>query len=181
MRPTFAIAPNFQMTGGWQERLLLPEAAGWRGPLDAEVAAFAPQAADAQTNLMFTLPAHLRQRFWAMLSEQAAEGTGDFIAFADDMRQLLDFKMLKLPADAAFELVLQDPRGEVDGTGLWALANFGEEAVLLEWPGVRLRLAPGEGCRFAGALPHIVPPEGEEDPNVLVAIRTGAETLPSQN
>ena len=52
------------------------------------------------------------------------------------------------------------------------LVNFGDEPLLLDWPGVRLRLGPGEGCRLdPRSPPGIVPPA--EEPNVMVAIRQG--------
>ncbi|MGZ8395818.1 MAG: hypothetical protein ACXWVB_04035 [Rhodoplanes sp.] len=71
-----------------------------------------------------------------------------------------------------FELLVQDGSGQVDATGLWALVNLGEEPVVLDWTDVRLRLSPGEGCRIPANLrPVIVPPT--EEPNVLVAIRSG--------
>ena len=117
-----------------------------------------------------------------MLSEQAAEGDGDFVAFADEMRRFLAFKELPPPADAVFELLVQDASGQVDASGLWALVNLGEEPVVLAWPELRLRLSPGEGCRVAAGLPpDVVPPAEEpEEPNVLVAIRSGpaARSLP---
>lgn len=174
MRPTFAIARDFHFGGGWGDRLLVAEGDGWRAPHEEEIATLMAQVPDAdRAALLFVTPAHLRASFWAMLSEQAAEGTGDFVTFSDDMRQFLAFKELSPPADAVFELLVQDAGGEVDAAGLWALINFGDDPVLLAWPGVRLRLSLGEGCRIDADLPPGVVPPAEE-PNVLVAIRTGA-------
>ena len=173
MRPAFAVAPNFHLLAGWSDRLLVAEVAGWRGPRDGELAGLVAQ--ESQTDgavLLFTVPAHMRGRFWDMLGEQAAEGTGDFVAFAGDVRQFLDFKALPPPGDAVFDLLVQDAGGTVEITALWGLVNFGEEPLLLEWPDVRLRLDPGEGCRIDPANPpSIVPPE---EPNVMMAIRLGA-------
>jgi len=173
MRPTFAIAPNFQSDGGWTDRLLVAEGDGWRAPRDDELAALVAETPRTEgTNCLFVIPGHLRARFWAMLSEEAAEGTGDFVDFADEMRQFLAFKDLPPPADAVFELLVQGAGGEVDTAGLWSLINFGDEPVLLAWPAVRLRLNPGEGCLLdAGFPPGVVPPA--EEPTVLLAIRTG--------
>ena len=54
---------------------------------------------------------------------------------------------------------------------VWALINFGEEPVVLAWPGLRLRLDTGEGFRaVAGSPPEVVAPVTDEL-NVLVAIR----------
>ena len=182
MRPAFAIAANFHLDGGWLDRLLVPEGVDWRAPREAELAGLVTEAQQADgVALLFVTPGHLRTRFWTMLSQQAAEGTGDFIAFADDLRQFLDFKALPPPQDAVFELLVQDASGQVDATGLWALVNFGEETVVLDWRDVRLRLSPGEGCRIPADLsPGIVPPT--EEPNVLLAIRSGpaAQSLSSE-
>ena len=73
--------------------------------------------------------------------------------------------------DACLSFV-QDVGGEVDTARLWSLVNFGDEPLLLAWPGVRLRLDPGGGCRLnAGLPPGVVPPA--EEPTVLLVIRTG--------
>ena len=171
MRPAFAIAPNFHLGGGWLDRLLLAGAEGWRAPREDEVAALVaePPSTDV-TALLFALPAHLRARFWDMLGEEAAEGTGDFVSFAADLRQFLAFKELPPPADTVFDLLVQDVGGAVDPAGLWGLINFGDEPLLLAWPDVRLRLSPGEGCRVdQRSPPGVVPPA--EEPNAMVAIR----------
>jgi len=65
--------------------------------------------------------------------------------------------------------------------GLWALVNFGDEPLLLDWAHVRLRLGPGEGCRLdPRSLPGVAPPA--EEPNVMVAIRqsSAAEGRPAR-
>ena len=126
-------------------RRWLARAARWPKLSDACVAE-APR--HRWRGLLFAIPAHMRARFWDMLGEQAAEGTGDFITFAADLRQFLVFKELPPPADATFDLLVQDAGGAVDPAGLWALVNFSDEPLLLDWPGVRLRLGPGEGCRI---------------------------------
>ena len=173
MRPAFAIASNFHVSGGWLDRVLVAPNEGWRAPREDELAALVAEAPRTDgAALLFAIPAHMRARFWTMLSEQAAEGTGDFIAFAADMRQFLVFKELPPPADAVFELLAQDAGGKVNAAGLWALVNFGDEPLHLDWPGVRLRLGPGEGCRIDPSCPPGVVPPAEE-PNVMVAIRHG--------
>jgi len=182
MRPAFAIAPNFHLDGGWADRLLIAANEGWRAPREDEIAALVADAAHADVaTLLFAFPVHMRARFWDMLGEEAAEGTGDFVAFAAEVRQFLAFKELPPPPDALFELLIQDASGEVDVAGLWALTNFGEEPLLLDWPDVRLRLAPGEGCRIDPRCPPGVIPPAEE-PNAMVTIRQGsaAQTLPLQ-
>ena len=124
--------------------------------------------------LLFAIAAHMRARFWDMLGEEAAEGSGDFVTFAADLRQFLAFKELPPPAAATFDLLVQDVGGAVDPAGLWGLINFSDEPLLLDWPGVRLRLGPGEGCRVDPRYPPpgVVAPADE--PNVMVAIREGA-------
>ena len=174
MRPAFAIAANFHLGGGWSDRLLVAEGQGWRAPREDELAGLVPQAPGTEaTALLFVIPAHMRASFWDMLREEAAEGTGEFVTFAADLRQFLAFKELPPPADATFDLLVQDVNGAVDPAGLWGLVNFGEEPLLLHWPGVRLRLAPGEGGRLDSRCPPDVVPPAEE-PNVIVAIRQGS-------
>ena len=173
MRPTFAIAANFHSSGGWMDRLLVPEGVGWRAPREDELAVLVAETPHADgVACLFVIPGHLRAKFWDMLGEEAAEGTGDFVSFAEEMRQFLAFKELPPPADAVFELLVQDVGGEVDTAGLWSLLNLDDEPLLLAWPGIRLRLDPGTGCRFdTGFPPGVVPPT--EEPNVLLVIRTG--------
>jgi len=173
MRPTFAIAANFQSSGGWMDRLLVAEGNGWRAPREDELAALVAETPHADgVACLFVIPGHLRAKFWAMLDQEAAEGTGDFVSFADEMRQFLAFKELPPPADAVFELLVQDVGAEVDTAGLWALINFSDEPVLLAWPGVRLILSPGGSCRLDTGFPlGVVPPL--EEPAALLAIRIG--------
>ena len=174
MRPAFAFAPNFHMSGGWLDRLLVAGGVGWRAPGEDELSPLVAQAPSADgAVLLFTMPAHMRSRFWAMLNEQATEGTGDFITFAADIRQFLTFKDLPPPDEAAFELLIQETGGEVNAAGLWGLVNFGEEPLLLGWPDVRVRLDPGEGCRL-GPLAHPAVVVPADEPNAMVAIRMEA-------
>ena len=51
---------------------------------------------------------HMRTRFWAMLDEEAVEGSGDFVYFSDDLAEFLTFKDLPPPKDAVCELILQN-------------------------------------------------------------------------
>jgi hypothetical protein len=171
MRATFAIASNFQCSGGWLDRLLVAEGDGWRAPRDAELAGLVAEEPRMDgAACLFVIPAHMSASFWAMLSEEAAAGAGDFLAFVDELSRFLAFKELSPPDGAMFELLVQDAGGTVDAADLWALVNLGEEPVLLAWPELRLRLSPREGCRIAAnSFPSVVPPA--EEPNVLVAIR----------
>jgi hypothetical protein len=182
MRPAFAVAPDFHLGGAWLDRLLVAGDEGWRAPHEDELAALVAEAPGPDVPaLLFTVPAHMRAKFWEMLGEEAAEGTGDFVTFAAVLREFLAFKKLAPPGDAVFDLVVQDVGGAVGRAGLWALINFGDETLLLDWPGVRLRLGAGEGCRVAaGVPPSVVPPT--DDPNVMVAIRRdpAAEDRPAR-
>jgi hypothetical protein len=174
VRGSFAIAPNFQCNGTWIDRLLVAEGDGWRAPRETELAGLtleSPTEDAAACSCLFSIPAHLRSRFWAVLTEQAATGAGDFVAFANDVSQFLAFKGLPPPESAVLELLVQDVSGSVEAADLWALVNLGEEPVVLAWPDLRLRLSPGEGCRITASWPpDVVPPS--EDPNVLLAIRS---------
>jgi len=169
MRPAFAIASDFHLEGGWLDRLLVTENGGWRAPREDELVALVAETPDTVAGLLFVTPAHMRARFWDMLGEEASEGTGDFVTFAAELRQFLEFKGLPPPTDAVIDLVVQDVGGAVDVAGLWSIVNFGDEPLLLDWATVRLRLGSGEGCRIdPRSTPGIVAPTDE--PNVLVAI-----------
>jgi hypothetical protein len=172
--PSFAVARNFQCKGTWADRLLVAEADGWRVPDEVELAKLTlntPPEDGTACACLFSIPLHMRTRFWAMLDEEAAEDSGDFVHFSDDLAEFLTFKDLPPPKDAVCELILQNAVGQVTTDDAWALINFGEEPVLLAWPELRLRLSPGEGLRTVmGIAPDVVPPT-DEDLNVLVAVR----------
>ncbi len=172
MTASFAVAPNFQCKGSWADRLLVAEGAGWRAPDAAELVSLTQKPEDAAASAsLFSVPMHLRGRFWAMLDEEAAEGSGDFVSFSDDLAQFLTFKDLSPPKDSVCELLVQDAGGKVTTSDVWALINFGEDPLLLAWPALQLRLNPGEGFQTAaGSPPEVVPPAHDEL-NALVAIR----------
>jgi hypothetical protein len=171
---SFTVAPNFQCKGSWAERLLVAAGDAWRAPDDNELASLTlntPPAGGSACSCLFSVPTHMRHRFWAMLDDEAKAGSGDFEYFSDDLAQFLTFKALPPPADAVYELLVQDVGGKVATDDAWALINFGEEPILLGWPGLQLRLNPGEGFQAAsGAHPEVLPPPNDEM-NVLVAIR----------
>ncbi len=174
MRPRFAIAPNFQCKGSWAERLLVAEGDGWRPPGKDELESLTPEGPSRDETgccSVISIPLHLRDRFWSMLNDEVAEGTGNFDLFSEDLAEFLTFKRLSLPAETVCELLLQEPGGKVKTDDVWGLMNFGDESILLAWPQLRLRLGPGEGCLIANGLsPDVLPPQGE-DLNVLFAIR----------
>jgi hypothetical protein len=176
VKASFAIAPNFQCKGSWADRLLVAEGNGWRAPAEGELASLTEQPPEDGTTraCLFAVPVHMRTRFWAMLDEEAAEGSGDFVDFSDALAEFLTFKELPPPKDAVCELLIQDAAGKVTTGDVWALVNFGEEPVLLAWPELRLRLGPGEGLqKTLGMAPDVMPPANDEL-NVLVAIRHAA-------
>ncbi|HWV54361.1 hypothetical protein [Pseudorhodoplanes sp.] len=173
MTVSFAVAPNFQLKGSWTDRLLVAEGDGWRAANADEVTALTlsepPEGGDACACL-FTVPMHLRGRFWMMLDQEAVEGSGDFVSFSYDLAEFLRFKQLPLPNDSVCELLLQDAAGQLTTDDVWALVNFGEDPVELAWPQLRLRLNSGEGVRMAsGSTADVVPP-ANDDLNVLLAI-----------
>lgn len=178
MKPSFAVAPNFQCKGSWADRLLVADGDRWRAPNDNELAGLtSSEPPDTQTgdgaacSCLFAVPVHMRTRFWSMLDEEATQGSGDFVYFSDDLAEFLTFKDLPPPKDSVCELLLQDADGKVTTNDVWALVNFGEEPVLLAWPELRLRLDSGEGLRTAlGSPPDVMPPV-EDELNVLFAIR----------
>jgi hypothetical protein len=159
------------------DRLLVAEGEGWRAPHAAELAGLTlemPSENASGCSCLFSIPAHLRSRFWAMLTEQATSGAGDFVAFAHDLTGFLAFKELPPPEDAVCELLVQDANGTFVTADLWALVNLGEDPILLAWPELRLRLSPGEGCQItAESPPGVVAPA--EELNVLLAIRRRVE------
>lgn len=177
MKASFAIAPNFQCKGLWTDRLLVADGDGWRAPTADEVSHLTlgePPANGADCSCLFTLPMHMRARFWAMLEEEATEGSGDFVSFSDDLADFLTFKQLPLPDGAVCELLLQDAGGRLTTDDVWALVNFGEEPVLLAWPGLQLHLSSGEGLRMATGCPADVLPPVDDDVNVLLAVRVAS-------
>ena len=174
MKAFFAVAPNFQCKGSWMDRLLVAEGNGWRTPHEEELADLTltkPAGGDTACFCLFSVPAHMRTRFWAMLNEEGAEGTGDFVTFSEELAHFLTFKELSPPKESVFELIIQSADGKVETRDVWALINFGEEPVLLAWPQVHLRLIPGEGCRMTVGLPSDVVPPTKDELNVLLAIR----------
>ena len=176
MKAPFAIAPNFQCKGSWMDRLLVADGGGWRAPRDGELAGLTPEKPsgdDAACSYLFSIPAHMRTRFWAMLNEEASAGTGDFDEFSEDLVQFLAFKELPPPNESVCELLVQEADGQVKTDDVWALINFGDEPILFAWPQLHLRLIPGEGCRMAAGLPPDVVPPAKDELNVLVAIRLG--------
>lgn len=173
MKTSFAIAANFQCKGSWMERLLVSEDGAWRAPRDDELVSLTlqkPSEDETACSFLFSVPEHMRTRFWEMLNKEVASGTGDFVKFSDDLARFLTFKELPPPKPSVCELLIQGASGKVKTDDVWALINFGEEPVLLAWPQLRLRLVPGEGCRVTVACPpDVVPPKDEL--NVLLAIR----------
>ncbi len=127
MKALFAVAPNFHCSGSWKDRLLVAEGSGWRAPHDDELASLTltKPGSDPACCCLFSVPAHMRNRFWAMLNEEAAEGTGDFDEFSEDLANFLTFKELPPPKDSVSELLIQSPDGKVETGDVWALINFG--------------------------------------------------------
>jgi hypothetical protein len=176
---SFAVAPNFQCKGSWTDRLLVASGDAWRAPDESELAGLIPATLPGDgTACLFSVPMHLRNRFWSMLDEEATQGAGDFVYFSDDLAEFLKFKDMPPPKDAVSELLLQDAGGTVTTDEVWALVNFGEEPVQLAWPGLQLRLDPGEGLRIVAGAPAVVLPPGNEDMNVLLAIRPASAVEP---
>ena len=72
MKALFAVAPNFHCSGSWKDRLLVAEGSGWRAPHDDELADLTltkRAGGDTACSCLFSVPAHMRTRFWAMLNE----------------------------------------------------------------------------------------------------------------
>jgi len=175
MNAALCLAPHFHLPGAWTDRLLVPEGDAWRAPNEAELAAIVrePRTREelAGCVCLFAIPAHLRSSFWSMLSRQAAEGDGDFVAFAEEVARFLAFKQTSPPAGAAFELVLRLAGGAFDGSGVWGVVNLADEPAFVAVAGLRLRLGQGEGCRVPpGTDLDVLPPEGEE-PGMLLIVR----------
>jgi len=166
------VAPNFHLPGELGERLLVPDGAVWRFPGAGERDALVPrEAAAADLNglvLLFTLPGHLRASFWLMLEQQDARR--DFDAIVSEIVRFLTFKQLPPPEGAVFELILHRAGAAMEPPDLWAVINMGDDPVVVEVPGLRLRLGAGEGCRLPqGIAAEINPPVGEL-PDVLIRI-----------
>ena len=145
---------------------------GWRAPHDDELLILTKTPDDnAACCSLFSVPVHLQTRFWAMLDEEATDGSGDFVSFSDELAQFLTFKNLPPPKHSICELLVQDAGGTVTTDGIWSLINFGEEPVQLAWPQLQLRIAPGEGFQMTSELPAVVVPPAQDEFNTLFAIR----------
>jgi hypothetical protein len=175
VKARFAVAPNFHFSGSWKDRLLVAEGSGWRAPHDDELASLAltTPGSDPACCCLFSVPAHMRNRFWAMLNQEVAEGTGNFDDFSGELASFLKFKELPPPGDVVCELLVQDAAGKVEAGDVWALINFADEPVLLAWPQLQLRLGPAEGCRMVVGMPPDVVPPPPDEMNVLLAMRLG--------
>ena len=159
------------------ERVSVADGPGWRAPQEVELPQLVVEPTTreelAECVCLFSLPAHLCKAFWSMLEQQATRGDGDFVSFAEEVARFLAFKLLPPPQGAAFELVLRLADGAFDSGGLWGVVNLADEPAFVAWPGLRLRLGPGEGCRVPAGLTLDVLAESEE-PAVLVVVRTSA-------
>jgi hypothetical protein len=164
-----AVAPNFHLPGAPAGRLLVADGASWRPLSEGEWPAPVPPGGSV---LLFALPGHLRESLWGVLERGGA--AEDFDAFALEARRFLAFKELPPPEHAVFELVLHGAGGKVEPRGLWAVVNLGDEPVVVGLPGLRVRLAAGEGARLPkGVAAELVPPEGDA-PDVLLLVRRPA-------
>src|SRR5215831_6863581 len=106
------------------DRLLLAEGGAWRAPHDDELASLTLQQRfgnGAACVCLFSIPAHMRTRFWEMLNEEVAAGRGDFVKFSDDLARFLTFKELPPPKASVCELLVQDATGKVKTDDVWAL------------------------------------------------------------
>jgi hypothetical protein len=81
------------------ERLLLSDGGAWRAPQDDELVRLTQGPSEDETAraYLFSVPEHMRTRFWEMLNKEVALGTGDFVKFSDDLARFLAFKELPPP------------------------------------------------------------------------------------
>jgi hypothetical protein len=97
------------------DRLLVVGGDGWRAPHDDDLAVLTskkPAEDDPACSVLFSIPVHMRTRFWTMLNEEAAAGTGDFVKFSDDVARF-GFRAAP-PKDSVCELLVQDAGGGED-------------------------------------------------------------------
>jgi len=83
------------------DRLLVAEGESWRAPHEDELDSLTlnkPPEDAAACFCLFSVPAHMRTRFWAMLNEEASAGTGDFDEFSD-VRPIPDFQRAAAPEE----------------------------------------------------------------------------------
>jgi hypothetical protein len=175
-----AVAPNFHLPDAPGGRLLVADGAGWRSPTEGERSTIVPRDAapdwPSGPILLFGLPGHLRSSFWLMLEEGSAAGRFDAIAL--EVGQFLSFKQLPPPHRAVFEFVLHGAGGKIEPRGLWAVVNLGDDPVAVGVPGLRLRLAAGEGAQFPEKVAaEVIPPEGDA-PDVLLLVRRPVDGQP---
>jgi hypothetical protein len=207
LRPGFrlVVAPHFHLDADWSGRVSLgaglePTAQGfvprapWRPAGTEELAALVPSGPVSRDEssgclCVFVVPVHLRSAFWDMLARTQGLGgihPDEFDAFVSDLAGFLDFKELRPPAGASFELVVTAPDrpSALTASTLWGLINLGEDAAPVvflnvpagdipapDYPPVRLQLAPGEGVRFPAGLMLGGDGVERERPDVLLMIR----------
>jgi hypothetical protein len=189
----FCLAPRFVIPLDWSQRLtvntgvirdaegrLTPEPT-WRVPTDAELgqlvvpeeavqtpAADQPSATAWESHVcLFSIPEHLRVKWWELAAEQVAESAdgpaGRMDDFAQGLAEFARFKQIPLPAESTFEMTLAPPPtersdrpqldfGQGDGTApvqspAIAQINLGEERTAL----VFLNLRPARLAELPGS------------------------------
>ena len=173
--PFFQLDVNWQerLTSGAgveQTSLGLIPRSPWRAAEaeDLGVLIASPPCASEHKNdclCLFNVPLHLRSSFWKVLARAHASGAiaaEDFNSWSAKVASFLAFKELCLPAGAVFELVMNTPGQTLlrAAPSLWGLILLSEDnaGVIflnipasdvpdLEYPPLRLELAPGEGLR----------------------------------
>ena len=163
-----AVAPNFHLDSP-TDRLFVADGSGWRPLTGEERAGLAAHQRTDQDSLvlLFTISSRLRAACWAVLEQN----DGGFENVAAEIGRFLAFKQMPPPERAHFELVVHGPAGKIEPGALWAIVNLGDDPVVIELPGVRVRLGTAEGCRLPdGVAGLVVPPEGET-PDVLLLMR----------
>jgi hypothetical protein len=124
----FRTAPRFHCAFRWPERLRLNDGVDaadpglrprpvWRPPTEVELALLVDDPDDAgparaEHIQTFTLPEHLRARWWQVaeqLTEAPADDSPAYRAFVNDVASFLGFKGLPLPPRAVFDVVLSPP------------------------------------------------------------------------
>ena len=134
---------------------------GWRPLTDTESAALSLEKNAARSVTIMGIPDHLVRRGRALNTEQTAEA--EFDEYAHDLVAFIRFKQWPFPETCSLRLerreghenLVRRADGRSEGSRTNGAISLSEGPVSLTVPGLGLRivLAPGEGCIVQGVSP----------------------------